>query len=257
MSHLPRVVALLLAAAGALGASLPATASAQDANGFGEKSQLILSVDRLVPLLSYSSQTETSTQNNQTVRTTETGTSAVFLFGGEPNRAVVHTLPRIAFDFVVVRHLTLGGALAAAFGLGGKTETEEGNVTQSRDAPRTTVFGFAPRVGYVLPLGHNFAFWPRGGFAFYSVSAKRTDLNKNNDVTVTASDTLWSLDLDPQFAWVPVEHFFVHFGPILNIPLTGSRSIEFVNGGRSVETKDNLSVFHFGLNASLGGWFDL
>ena len=36
--------------------------------------------------------------------------------------------------------------------------------------------------------------------------------------TTTNSDFVFSLDLDPQFAWVPVEHFFIHFGPLLNIP---------------------------------------
>ena len=75
--------------------------------------------------------------------------------------------------------------------------------------------------------------------------------------TITDTDALWSLDLDPQFVWVPLQHFFAHFGPIVNIPFAGSTSNEVVVGGTSNTRKDDLSVFHFGLSAGLGGWFDL
>ena len=250
---------MFLAAGGALAASAPGSAAAQEANGFGEKSQLIVSVDRLVPLLSFSSQTVTTTQGGTSLQTTDTGTSAVFLIGREPNLSVVHTVPRVAFDFVVVRHLTVGGAIAFAVGIGGKHEEELGNNnTRTTDTPNNTIFGFAPRVGYILPFGHVIAFWPRLGFAFYSVSSKSTGQgNGGNEITTTNSDTVFSLDLDPQLTWVPVEHFFVNFGPLLNIPLTGKRSVEVVTGANTNTTKNDLSVFHFGLSAGLGGWFDL
>ena len=240
-------------------AAAPGNASAEPANGFGEKSQLILSADRLMPLLSYSSQTETSTQGGQTLRTTDSGTSAAFLFGREPSVGIVHTLPRIAFDFTIVQHLTLGGAFAFALGLGGSHEEEFANNTSRKsDSPKTSIVGFAPRVGYVLPLGEVFAFWPRAGFAYYSVSTKDVRFQQNGVVeTTTDSDSVFSVDLDPQFVWAPVQHFFIHFGPIVNIPLTGSRSREVANGTRTDTRKDDLSVFHFGLSAGLGGWFDL
>lgn len=243
--------------AGALAVCAPRSASAQEANGFGEKHELIVSVDRLMPLLSYSSQTLTNTQGGQTLKTTESGTSLVFLFGNEPSLGIVHTLPRIAFDFTI-SHLTLGGSFAFAVGLGGKHEENLGNTTRSYDTPRTTVIGFAPRVGYVLPLSHAFAFWPRAGFAFYSVNTKVDSVGQGGGtVTVSNSDSLLSLDLDPQFVVAPVHHFFFNFGPLLNIPLTGSRSIDTTIGSNTNTTKNDLSVFHFGLSVGLGGWFDL
>ena len=257
-------VAMSLAVAGAL-ASAPRTASAQvsanEANGFGEKHQLIITVDRLMPLLSYSSQSVTATQGGTTLKTTDSAVSSSFLFGREPTDVVnVHTLPRVAFDFAIINHLTLGGAFAFAFGLGGKQERQLGNNngTSSTDSPKTTVFGFAPRVGYVLPLGHVFAFWPRVGFAFYSVSTKTENTVMGGVVqSSTQSDTFFSLDLDPQFVWAPIQHFFFHFGPLLNIPLSGSRSVEVPQGAGSVTTKSDESLFHFGISAGLGGWFDL
>lgn len=252
-------LAAVLGTAGVLCASAPGSASAQEANGFGEKGQLILSVDRLMPLLSYSSQSETSTQGGLTVKTSDSGTSAALLFGSEPTLAVVHTLPRIAFDFTIVNHLTVGGSIAAVFGLGGSREVDAGNGTPVRktDTPSRTVIGFAPRVGYVLPVGRNFAFWPRLGFALYSVSSKSDNVVANAVVTTTNTDTLFSLDLDPQFVWTPIQHFFFNVGPLLNIPLSGSRSVEVEQGPRSDTTKSDLSLFHFGLSAGLGGWFDL
>ncbi len=257
---------VVLGLVSAAAAMAPGTAHAQqqEANGFGEKSQLILSVDRLMPLFSYSSQSVTFTRaNGVTDKSSDSGTSMAFFLGREPNLGVVHTVPRVAFDFTIIRHLTLGGAFAFAIGLGGSHEETPGNgVTTKRDASKTTVVGFAPRVGYIIPLGDVFAFWPRAGFAFYSVSTKTPRLVNapgpgQVEITETNSDSVFSLDLDPQFAWTPVQHFFIHFGPLVNIPLSGSRSAETVQGPTTTTEKADLSVFHFGLSAGLGGWFDL
>ena len=113
-----------VAATFALLVAAPREAAAQDANGLGEKHQLILSADRLLPLLSYTSQTVTATVGGASFKTTDSGTSAAFLFGREPNLGVVHTIPRVAFDYTIVRRLTIGGAFAFALGLGG-THTED------------------------------------------------------------------------------------------------------------------------------------
>ena len=235
------------------------TASAQEVNGLGEKSQLIVTVDRLMPLFSYSSQSITDTQGGGAVKSSDSGTSAAFLFGREPSLGIVHTIPRVAIDFTVVKHLTLGGSIAVAFDLGGTHEDDFGNnTTRKYDTSKTTIIGLAPRVGYVFPIASTFAFWPRAGFAFYSLSTKTSTFNNNNiETTSTSKDSILSLDLDPQFAWAPVQHFFFHFGPLVNIPLSGSRSVENATGANANTNKSDLSVFHIGLSAGLGGWFDL
>ncbi len=238
---------------------------AQDAKGFGQKSQLILSADRLFPLFSYTSVSTTQTlNNNTTVTTTDKGSSFVLLLGAEPEVASIHTVPRVAADFTIIDRLTLGGSVVVAFGLGGShnvdTTPQNGPKTStSTDAASRTIFGFGPRVGYILPLGDILAFWPRGGVSFYSVRERQVvnDNNPNNNTTVTNTDSILSLDLDPQLVIVPIPHFFFHVGPLINIPLSGSRSNEETNGSTTTTTKIDLSIFHFGISTGIGGWFDL
>ena len=260
MKRIMRTLALSFCVSGVLATAAGRQAAAQEANGLGEKGELIITADRLMPLLSYSSQTLTIENNGQTSKLSESSSSIALLLGREPSLLVnPHTVPRLAIDFTVIQHLTVGGSFVLAFGLGGSTTSESGNVTSKRDAPKASLVGFAPRVGYVLPLGQTFGFWPRAGLAFYSISQKQDTVSKNGNVTTTTTDTdsTWSLDLDPQFVWVPLQHFFAHFGPLLNIPFAGSRSTETVVGGTTNTTKNDLSTFHFGLSAGLGGWFDL
>jgi hypothetical protein len=258
MKRIMRPLAFSFGVSTVLAAVIPQEASAQEASSFGDKGELIITADRLMPLFSYSSQTVTTTPAGQEVKVTDSGTSLALLLGREPALTInPHSIPRIAIDYSVIDHLTLGGSFVLAFGLGGSHTTEAGNNTQKNDAPKATVVGFAPRVGYVLPITETFGFWPRAGIAFYSVSWKEEDIRGGNTVTTTTKDSSWSIDLDPQFVWVPLQHFFVHFGPLLNIPFAGSRSTEVVQGGTSSTTSNDLSVFHFGLSAGLGGWFDL
>ncbi len=203
MKRIMRTLAISLGVSGVL-AVAPHEAAAQEANGLGEKGELIITVDRLMPLFSYSNESVTNTQGGQDTKTSDSSTSIALLFGREPSLTLnPHTIPRVAIDFTVINHLTIGGAFVLGIGLGGSHTTEVGNNSQKTDAPKITAVGFAPRVGYVLPLGHTFGFWPRAGFAFYSLSAKQDNTGNNgNTTTTTNSDSVWSLDLDPQFVWV-------------------------------------------------------
>jgi hypothetical protein len=249
------------AAAAGVSAST-ASASAGDAHGFGEKGQLILSADRLFPFFSYSSQSVTRTNNGTTETVTEKGSSLVLLLGSEGPLQKVHTIPRVAADFTVIDRLTIGGAIIIAFGLGGSTTTEtvqnNQTTTQTADSPTRTTFGIAPRVGYILPLGDFLAFWPRAGFAFYSVRDKATQVvNPTTTTVVTLSDTVFSLDLDPNLVIVPTEHFFFAAGPLINIPLAGTRKFETTTGPQTNSESRDLTIFHLGISLSLGGWLSL
>ena len=236
-------------------------AAAAPANGMGEQTQLILSADRLVPLFSYARVSETRNEGAVEVTDATNGSSSSLLWGGPLSVETPHTVPRVAFDFSIGHtRLTLGGSVVFGFGLGGSTETERvqnGQVVRVEvDSPKKTVIGVAPRVGYILPLGEYAAFWPRGGFAFYSVRTRTAeDDNANN--TNTLSDSVLSLDIDPQFAIIPTEHVFFNVGPIVNIPLSGSRSAEFVRGATTTTVERDVSYFQFGITAGIGGWFNL
>jgi hypothetical protein len=255
-------IAAILAVTGVLVSSSEAHAAGH-ANGLGEKGQLILSADRLVPFVSYTHSSVTRTEGGVELTNSQSGTNLSLLVGRnlaiEESGATpinVHTIPRAAFDVTVIPQLTLGAAIAFGFGLGGTTKAEGiqgGNkVTVERDAPTATAIGLVPRVGYVIPLTDIFAFWPRVGFGFYSVSSSTEGAN---NVTTKISDTLFSLDLDPQFAIVPVEHFFILAGPLVNIPLAGSRTVS--RSDSSNKENPDTSLFNLGLSLSLGGWFNV
>lgn len=241
--------------------SLATSAHAADAKGLGEKHQLIVSADRLVPAFAYESRSVDEELPNGTRSTSTSGASSSLLFGSSLARLTPHTVPRVGIDFTIIPRLTLGGFVALGLGFGGSrtVETVTNNVRTETtfDTGTGTVFGFGPRVGYLLPLTEVLAFWPRGGFSFYSLTTKFDDDLNNLRRRVSTTDTTFSLDVEPQLAIVPLEHFFFTVGPVINIPLAGSTSTEVVSGNTTVTTSDDLSNFHFGLTAGLGGWFNL
>ena len=238
-------------------------ASAEEPPRFGERGQLVVTADRLVPLLGYTSQSITATDGDITTKTTDTGGSVAFLIGREPQLGVMHTIPRVAVDVSVLPRVTIGTSVAIAFGIDG-AHTEErtprvGQRTVRENAiPGSTLFGFAPRVGYVVPLGRHLTFWPRAGIAFYSVKSQR-EVTSNLGVTSSSAqtDTIFSLDLDPQLVWTPLPHVIVHAGPLANLPLTGAHETSFAQAAEVKDRSDSLTVFHFGISAGLGVWFDL
>lgn len=255
---------LLAVLAGSRAATAQETAPpVRSVGSFGDRGQLVLTADRLIPLVSYTSQTVTSMDGAGTSRVTDSGASMAFFVGREPSLGAVHTLPRLALDFSVANHVTVGTSLAIAFGLGGRhveerTPNGEPQTTRDNSAPGTTILGFAPRIGYVLTLGPRVALWGRAGFAFYSVkSSVEQTTNLGVTSTATQTDTIFSLDLDPQLVWSPFEHVILHVGPLVDIPLTGSHATAFSQGSDSKDRSDDLSIFHVGLSAGLGVYFDL
>ena len=243
--------------------SIAQGAAAQEPPRFGDRGQLIVTADRLVPVLGYTSQSITASDGDITTKTTDTGGSFAFLIGREPQLGVMHTIPRVAVDVSVFPRVTIGASLAIAFGIDG-AHTEErtprvGQRTVRENAiPGSTLLGFAPRFGYVVPLGRNLTFWPRAGLAFYSMKSHR-EVTSNLGVTSssTETDTIFSLDLDPQLVWTPLSHVLVHAGPLATIPITGAHETSFAQAGEVKDRSDDLTVFHFGISAGLGVWFDL
>src|ERR1700731_3949987 len=66
---------------------------------FGDRGQLVLTADRLFPVVSYTTQTITAVEGPTTTRTTDSGASVALFIGREPTLAAVHTIPRLAVDF--------------------------------------------------------------------------------------------------------------------------------------------------------------
>src|SRR5689334_19299416 len=124
-------------------------ADAQEANGFSDKGQFIVSADRLFAFFSYTNISVSQDRNGQTITSSENSSSIALLWGREPGPTLAgmsdpHTVPRVAFDYTVIDHLTVGGSLVLAFGLGGQNETKAANNTQSTDAPTEALLGISP-----------------------------------------------------------------------------------------------------------------
>jgi hypothetical protein len=198
----------------------------------------IVSADRLLPLVSYQS-TEV-TQNG--VSDTQSRLS-VALMNNAPFEAysTFYNLPRLAFDWLPVQNLTLGGAawlyadLQATNSVGGT----------STDQAKLTYWGIAPRVGYIIPLSDKLSFWPRAGVEFNEVSSSDGSL----------SVTQFAVDLEAMLVISPWNHFGFTVGPTADIPITGKQTLTAAAGGGGGSTSVDSSMLQVGLSAGMLGHF--
>ncbi len=225
-------------------------AFAGDADAFGSAHQVMISADRLMPLFAYESQKETTNAGGQTGSTTNTVTS-VALVGNGLHETTFYNLPRFAVDYTIIPNLTIGGSVYGFFTLGSSTTDASGGTSTSQDNTKITIWGIAPRVGYIIPFSSAFAFWPRGGISFQSLATSTPDNNQppQPQTTTNTNLTQWAVDLEPMFAWTPVTHAAITFGGVIDIPLTGSNTSS--NSANSVSVSTDTTQFHFGVTAGL------
>ncbi|WP_394825585.1 hypothetical protein [Pendulispora albinea] len=234
---------------GVLGAALLAAspASAQGKLDLGEKGQFILSADRLMPLFSYQS-FKTGDDNNSD----STSSSNISFVTSNLTHRTVFDVPRLALDYAVIDSLTVGGSVFVGFDVGSDVTQKRNGTSTSTDGAKTNFFGFAPRVGYVLNLTHNIAFWPRGGLSYIRRS---TTIKGQNDAEETTSANQFALDIEPMFVISPAQHFGITIGPNIDIPLTGTAKNERKANGRTDSSSVDSTQFYFGINAGLLGYF--
>lgn len=243
-----------------------AQATAGTAQGFGQQGEFIFSADRLVPFFGYTSQKTAQVVDpnsgikDQTV--TQNQTNLSFLWGSTSPNELFYTVPRLGFDYTILDNVTIGGDLILYFTLGGSQNTHtnfnDGHTTDvSQGAAGYTVFGFAPRGGYILGLNDLFAIWLRGGFSYYNGTAKQdiTDNNGNKIGSESTTHWLFGLDLDPQFVITPTKGFAFTVGPALDIPLAGKFTDERTANNMTQSTSVDYSQLNFGINAGILGWF--
>ena len=138
-----------------------------------------------------------------------------FVFGiGWADRQSPLTIPRVGVDYFLDEHLTVGGN----FGL----------YIAGGDADDTGVY-VGGRVGYVLRLSHEVAFWPRGGVGF--ASAFET--------------SAFVINLEGMFTLSPAEQWAFMAGPVLDLGLAGEQG------------DADYSEILFGIMVGLTGWFNL
>jgi hypothetical protein len=252
-----------------LGTLLTTSLAKAEAKGaFGQQGEFIVSADRLVPVFSFVSVSQTipgvpAPGLNKVVETNSQTAFSLLLGGtpGAPPEATFFTFPRLGLDYVVVPRITIGGDLLFYATLGGNstTETDFANgasrsVTVS--APSTLVFGVAPRGGYILPLSDLFSLWLRGGFSFYTASTKTQNGTGNNAMTTSNNTNQLALDLDPQIVVTPLPHIGITAGLTADIPIAGGHSVTVETPPNpSVTNSAGSSIFYFGAELGILVWF--
>lgn len=250
---------VIAAAMATVSGASAAGAAGAEMNGMAEKGHLYISADRVFGLTWSSLSIEQSrTIGNTTVTTTDkySATTVGLLWNNATmgnGAPVVYLIPRVGIDFTVIDGLTIGGNLGYTH-TSGSRENNNGNVTTTIDQGTLSGFLFAPRVGYVLPLGNVVGLWLRGGVTYYNVGSSSPPNNNGTDIdTVTLSGL--ALNLDPQFVITPVEHFFFTAGLAVDLPMTGSYENKNVNGSVTTTTTiDHYKFTNIGLTFGLGGY---
>jgi hypothetical protein len=150
----------------------------------------------------------------------------------------------------------LGGDIAVFFTVGSNVSTTDNvsNTTVSSGNGDTFMFGFAPRVGYLLRLSPLFTLWLRGGFSFYT-GVFSTGANAMGVYDHLDADQ-FAIDLEPQIVLTPVPHFGITLGVDGDIPVVGRHSdTTFAPDGTSVEVSGSTSMAFVGVTLGLLGYF--
>ncbi|HEY2404884.1 MAG TPA: hypothetical protein VGI10_02730 [Polyangiaceae bacterium] len=147
-------------------------------------------------------------------------------------------VPRVAFDYFVIDHLSVGGTLAYMGGsisrpLGGNGPAAMNGATVSTDY---SDFAFAPRVGFAYMFGSVVGIWPHAGFTYHSYSVDTVE--KGNG---------FALDLDAMFVFAVTPHFGFTAGPNFDIDVSGSRTPE-------AAAERDQHFRQFGIQVGMIGW---
>jgi hypothetical protein len=235
---------------------LARTASAQGQAGVGmhESGGFILSAERLFGLSIWSVNTQQDATpgipGSTPTDSTTSGTTFSMLFSqdfaGLGSGGVPYSTPRVAFDFLPIESLTLGGSIGFVTMSG---ERESLN-TPPRDINSITAFVFAPRVGWVLQLADWVYFWPRVGGTYYSLTI--TDPATPTSPESSVSFSGFALNFEPAFVFSPVPHFGISVMPVADIPLAGSTSQD---PDPTPEPDTSVKIRNFGGTVGLVAFF--
>jgi hypothetical protein len=224
---------------------------------FGEQGEFIVGADRLMTFFSYSHWSHDLLPIPGANKVTESGdqSSISLLYGSSADsNDFFYTVPRVGFDYVIVPNVTIGGEVIAFFTLGSSssTETQLNNGSATHDpgiSASTTIFGIAPRGGYILQMSELFSFWLRGGFSYNTGTVK---LVRNGQTVGSETTNQWALDLDPQLVVTPFAHVGFTAGAVADIPFGGSHETQVANG---TSISAFSSVFHLGVTLGMLAYF--
>jgi hypothetical protein len=205
--------------------------------------QIVISADRLFGL-SFASQT---TEDGATGgKNTDSRTSLSLLW--PPLSALSYSpyqIPHLSLDYILPMGLSVGGSLAIITGSGtSKTEAANGGASVERDAPSITIMELAPSI----------SFWPRAGFTLYSIKSSSTSTTAMPITSKTTYSGL-GIDLEAMFVLSLADHFGIVAGPVLDLPLSGTRSSEQSPQVGPAPVDDKVKFTNYGLAVGVLGNF--
>ena len=157
---------------------------------------------------------------------TEIDTTSI-TFGFARTQDFTYNIPRIAFDYMIIDKLSIGGALLYS---NLDVEDEDGDDASIAD------FEISPRVGYLHMFGDVIGIWPRGGLSYHSTSLENS-----------FHATTFALNIECMFPIVVRQHFGFLVGLAFDQSLTGN-----------VDPDDgpdmDLMMRSIGLQAGMFGW---
>lgn len=230
-------------------AALLSTPSLAQADGFGQKSQLIVGAERLSGFYSYKIATEVNGQNNQKIDVDVSGSQVSLLWGsstastGSVLPVNPASIPRVGADYMFTDLISFGGSVGW-FSASSSTKSQGVSV----DNPDYSGFALAPRVGFMLRLADNIAFWPRVGLTYVAISVEdntgnTTGQNKYTGVALTG---------EGMFVFTPARGGLgIAVGPILELPMSGTYKSERRNGAVTTTTEVTSKITNFGAVAGL------
>jgi hypothetical protein len=195
--------------------------SRAEAQELGSKGDAIFGAERVFGVRGeYEYEDNPAPQEN-----TEISTTTISL--GFARSRTPYNLPRIAFDYMIINKLSLGGALLYS---NMDAEVEGGGEVGVTD------FAFAPRVGFLHMFGNVVGIWPRGGLSYYSTSVQ----DNYDEYTMV-------FNAECMFPIILAGHFGILVGIAFDQSLTGNRDPE--DG-----PERDISMRSIGLQAGLFGW---
>jgi hypothetical protein len=262
--------------------SSTALAQAGKVDNIGNAGQFVFGVDRVTGLaFNHITNRQTRTTvigptgatTTDTVKNRDTYTQVSFL--GSSSAGTLSTgypapslVPRLAFDYLPIDGLTLGGSFMVIHQTG---ETKSRDTTPGppnslgtkHDVTSTLVL-LQPRVGYAIPFNNVVGLWPRLGLQWYHISGETDQLPRtpaqgsNKD---WARGDLYQLALECMLVLSPFSHVAILVGPYWDVGLGGSgRAWHSDTTAAGVTTTDPSWAQHpllnsIGLTSSLVAYF--
>lgn len=272
-AHLPSVSVVVSTLVAVLGASAPALACETDNDcaggktcragectmpkGEGDKAglerpgTLIVGAERVFGWATVDS-TVKSKNADPVVETTSSQSNSGFLASSSTSAL---TVARMAFDYHAGSGVTLGGALGYATG-SGESDTKVGSLSSHEEAPKSSAFVFAPRIGW-LTMSGVVGFWARAGLTYFSTKQESTSGAELTHTTIEGSGT--SAQLEPALLLAPIEHVLFSFGAHANFALGGSSKSESTSRAPGSSTSSSFEfdskVGSYGVSAGVHTWF--